>query len=122
MKRRLFQGVLVLVILSVVSGCSTVGSTANCGDHYRDLTISQIEQQNQDIQFNLAGKITEKRPGQDWMLISDGTGVAKVHTFSSDELMNQPTDKCIEFSAYVGSVANGENVDVVMYLGEYIGS
>lgn len=122
MKRRLIKGILLGIGLSI-SGCSTVGSTENCTEQYRDITIAEISQENQDAHFNLAGKITKKRPGQDWLLISDGTGSAKVHVAPSDDkLMKQQTNICLEFTARVSSVTNGENVDVTMYLGKYVES
>lgn len=122
MKFRLSKAVLVIMVLILLSGCSSIGDTANCSEQYRDITIDDITHANQDAQFNLAGKITEKRPEQDWVLITDGTGIAKVHEVFGGNLMSQPTNTCLEFTARVGSVTDGGNVDVIMYLGKYVGS
>lgn len=118
-RSRLLQIGLIVILVSIGAGCSSVGASENCKDLYRDITIDRIDQQS--AQFNLAGKITEKRPNEDWLLITDGTGVAKVYP-RSNELMRQPKDTCIEFTARVGTITDGGKVDVIMYLGEYIKS
>lgn len=113
-----------LLIITLLAGCSVASlSPANCPDAYRDTTIDEIRPDSQDTLLNLAGKVTMKRPNQNWILITDGTGTAKVspaYSDAADRLMRQPTGQCIEFSARVGSVINGENVDVNMYLGEHV--
>lgn len=71
----------------------------------------------------MAGQITEKRSDDYWVLISDGTGVARVdvaNTNRGSQLMSQPKSECIEFNAIVSDVVGGGSADITMYYGELV--
>lgn len=105
-----------------ISGCSALANTKNCTHAYRDITIGEIKQDDQDALFNLAGKITRNPSNQDWFLFSDGTGVAKVYpTSGSDEDFSTiVAEECIQITARVGNVFDAKNVDISMYIGKLV--
>jgi len=105
------------------SGTSPAGS-ANCGTRSRDATIAELTKADEDDQFTLAGKIEETNEDGRWVLVFDGTGVAKVSaesTPSGDALIDHPQAECIAFEGRVGNVPDREDdgrpVQISMYLG-----
>lgn len=122
MRRRRFLALGGVSLTIITTGCSeTIGIAGpNCDDGYRDLTIGEIEQSDQDAYLYFAGKITRKPDNQDWLLFSDGTGTLRVHPKSGSDgqrLMDAPLDTCLEISGRVGSIVDSDDLTATMYLG-----
>lgn len=128
MKRRVYL-ITIAGTSALSSGCLSSGrirgGSPNCTEIYRDSTINEIDESHKNSALDMAGQITEKRPDDRWVLISDGTGVAKVDvagTKLGTQLMNQPESKCIEYNAIISDVVSGGSADVTMYYGELVNS
>lgn len=123
MRRRRLLALGGVGLAIATSGCSeTIRSAGpNCDDGYRDLTIGEIEQSDQDAYLYFAGKITENPDNQDWLLFSDGTGTLRIHPESradGQKLMEAPMDTCLEISGRVGSIVDSDELQTTMYLGK----
>ncbi|NHN43344.1 hypothetical protein G9C85_17140 [Halorubellus sp. JP-L1] len=134
MQRRAFA-LLASAALGATTGClaaldgSAETATAgrpNCETRSRDATIDELTKADEDDRFTLAGEIVETNDDGRWVLVHDGTGVAKVSAESSpagDALVDHPQDDCIQFSGRVGNVPDhddGRLVQISMYLGELV--
>lgn len=121
LKRRSLLATAAVTSLTGFTGCSGKLNSSNCSHAYRDVTINDIDQSDQDSAFTLAGKITKRLPEYDWFLFSDGSGTAKVgpSAMHVDKFANVETGQCIQITARVGNGAvDGENVDVTLYIAE----
>ena len=119
--RRQILATTSTVSVAGLAGCSGMLNSANCGHAYRDVTISDIGQDDQDAAFTFAGKITKRPQGYDWFLFSDGTGTAKVgpSAGSGDQFAQVETGQCIQLTGRVGNPdVGGDNVDITIYIAE----
>jgi hypothetical protein len=121
---------LASMSVGAVSGClgtfgTGTGSGPNCSDFDRDTTIDEITTEDSGDQLTLAGKITEKREAEEAVLVSDGTGVAKVLVNAGSDgeaLLEHPTSECLAFRAAPIATADDEEFDVTMGVGELVSS
>lgn len=138
MQRRRYA-LLLSTALGATSGCLSrnddgsdrqTEGTPNCETLSRDVTIDELTGGDEDDQFALAGTVQETNADGRWVLVYDGTGVAKVTAESSpagDALVDHPESGCIEFEGRVGNVPDRDDDDgrplrISMYLGSLVSS